>query len=118
MTFKCHKTEENNNVNILYPVHSIGFHPNSKNFVFTAGGDGTMTFWDYEQKNKIKTFNFKGVPVTKAKVSHDGQAIAYALGYDWQKGIWGIDPNIKPKVCVHMIAENELKYSGPGYSKF
>lgn len=119
MTFKCHKTEEQGGVNILYPVHSIGFHPSSKNFVFTAGGDGTMTFWDYEQKNKIKTFNFKGVPVTKAKVSEDGQAIAYALGYDWQKGIWGIDPNVKPKVCVHMISENELKYaSGGAYNRF
>lgn len=114
MTFKCHKIEEGNNVNILLPVHSIGFHPNSKSFVFTAGGDGCINYWDYEAKNKIKSFNFKGAPVTRAKISDDGQFMAYALGYDWQKGIWGMDPNVKPRICVHAITENELKYNAGG----
>ena len=111
MTFKCHKIEENNNINILLPVNSIGFHPNSKSFVYTAGGDGVINFWDHEAKNKIKTLNFKGVPVNRVKISDDGQLMAYALGYDWQKGIWGMDPAVKPKICVHIMAENELKYN-------
>lgn len=114
MTFKCHKIEESAAVSVLYPVHSIGFHPNSKGFVFTAGGDGVINFWDQDAKNKIKSFNFKGVPVTRVKMSDDGQLMAYALGYDWQKGIWGLDPNLKPKIFVHAMAENELKHAGAG----
>lgn len=70
-----------------------------------------INFWDHEAKNKIKTLSFKGVPVNRVKISDDGLLMAYALGYDWQKGIWGMDPQVKPKVCVHVIADNELKYS-------
>ena len=110
MTFKCHKLEETPNMNVLLPVHSIGFHPNSKSFVYTAGGDGVLNFWDHEAKNKIKTFSFKGVPVNRVKISDDGQLIAYALGYDWQKGIWGMDPSMKPRICVHVMVDSELKY--------
>lgn len=111
MTFKCHKLEESSTMNVLFPVHSIGFHPNSKGFVYTAGGDGVLNFWDQDAKNKIKTLNFKGVPVNKVKISDDGQLMAYALGYDWQKGIWGMDPQMKPRVYVHIMMENELKYN-------
>jgi len=111
MTFKCHKMEESATINILLPVHSIGFHPNSRCFVYTAGGDGMINFWDHEAKNKIKTLSFKGVPVNRVKISDDGLLMAYSLGYDWQKGIWGMDPAVKPKVCVHVMAENELKYN-------
>lgn len=114
MTFKCHKVEESAAMSVLYPVHSIGFHPNSRGFVYTAGGDGVINFWDQDAKNKIKSFNFKGSPVNRVRISDDGQLMVYALGYDWQKGIWGLDPNMKPRIFVHGITENELKYnSGP-----
>jgi len=104
MTFKCHKTEEGKN-QVLYPVNSLGFNPRSNVFLFTAGGDGMLNFWDHKEKNKIKTFSFKGLPVTKGKVSHDGQMVAYGLGYDWQKGIWGLDQNVKPRIVVHVIPD-------------
>lgn len=73
MTFKCHKVEEKSNnswnaskKNVLYPVHDVQFHPVAKGFVSTVGGDGMMYFWDYQQKNKIKTLNFKKEPITRA----------------------------------------------------
>ena len=50
-----------------------------------------MIFWDLMQKNKIKEFAQAGVPVTKAKISPDGNFVAYALGYDWSEGIWGLE---------------------------
>jgi len=114
MTFKAHKVDQgsgNQTQQMLYPVHAIGFHPKTKQFVFTAGGEGNIFFWDYGQKNKICTFSFKSVPVTRAKMSPDGQLLAYSLGYDWAKGIEGY-MSYKPKVCVHIMQENELFYSG------
>ena len=117
MTFKCHKFEESSTVNVLLPVHSIGFHPESPCFVYTAGGDGMINFWDHEAKNKIKTLSFKGAPVNRVRISDDGLLMAYSLGYDWQKGIWGMDPQMKPRVFVHVMMANELKYvagSGSG----
>jgi len=112
MTFKAHKTEQQGSQpQMLYPVHAIGFHPKSKNYVFTAGGEGNIFFWDYGQKNKITGFNYKGVPVTRAKMSPDGSLLAYSLGYDWAKGIEGYMSH-KPKICAHIMQENELVYNG------
>ena len=112
MTFKCHKvdTGTGGNQQMLYPVHGIGFHPKAKNFVYTAGGEGNIFFWDYGAKNKITSFNYKGIPVTKVKMSPDGLLMAYALGYDWAKGIEGY-MSCKPKLCVHIMQEQELAYT-------
>jgi len=52
----------------------------------TAGADGGMHFWDYEAKNKIKTLNYAGNPISAAKVSPKGDMIAYGLGNDWHLG--------------------------------
>mmetsp|Transcript_7763 Transcript_7763/g.7007 ORF Transcript_7763/g.7007 Transcript_7763/m.7007 type:complete len:95 (+) Transcript_7763:650-934(+) len=59
LTFKAHKVDNaHNNQNMLFPVHAVGFHPKVKNFLYTAGGDGNLYFWDFGAKNKIKGFNF------------------------------------------------------------
>lgn len=42
----------------MHPVNAIGFNSRNENFVFTAGSEGKMYFWDIQQKNKIKSFNF------------------------------------------------------------
>ena len=110
MTFKCHKIEStNSNQQTLFPVHGIGFHPKSKYFVYTAGAEGNLYYWDYNAKSKIKTFQFKGTPVTKVKMSPDGLLMAYAIGYDWSKGLEGIG-SFKPRICCHILQENELIY--------
>jgi len=119
MTFKCHKVDQgqgNQQQQMLYPVHAIGFHPKSKNFVYTAGGEGNMFFWDYGAKNKITGFSYKGVPITRAKMSPDGMLLAYSLGYDWAKGIEGYMSH-KPKICCHIMQENELVYTGSANGK-
>jgi len=120
MTFKCHKVERRDTssttggtTTIFYPVHSLGFNIRAPKFLFTAGGEGCISYWDYEKKNKIKTFNYKGIPITRAKVSPDGNYLAYALGYDWSKGIWGWDPiaQANKKICIHYIPDSELRGS-------
>ena len=59
--------------------------------MFTAGGDGVINLWDYEVRNKIRALTFNKVPITFAKISPDGNYMAYALGYDWSEGIWGLE---------------------------
>lgn len=41
----------------MYPVNSIGFNSRNDKFLYTAGGDGNMYFWDFDAKNKITSFN-------------------------------------------------------------
>ena len=110
MTFKCHKTDDPvGHRQTLFPVHGAGFHPVSEKFVYTAGGEGSLFFWDFIVKNKIKEFKYSPLPITKAKVSPDGSLIAYGLGYDWAKGIVG-DQSHRASVRAHAIEEAELSY--------
>jgi mRNA export factor len=52
----------------------------------TGGSDGFLHFWNYELKNKIKSFNFGGIPVCAAKINPQGDMLAYGLGNDWHIG--------------------------------
>jgi len=48
-TFKCHR----DNQQMAFPIHGIAIH---KQFgcVATAGGDGTIGFWDRMGRTRIK----------------------------------------------------------------
>ena len=70
-----------------------------------------MFFWDFEAKNKIKSFHFGTVnPVSAGSIDASGHFLAYSLGYDWHEGIQGANKYSKPKIVVHQIQDNELKY--------
>lgn len=99
---------DNKKESVLYPVHGLEFNSRNPKFVCTvisniylnflnklsfeifvlkkyffyqqAGGDGTIHFWDYEAKNKIRSMSFKSQPVTSISISPDGNLLAYALG--------------------------------------
>jgi hypothetical protein len=47
-------------------------------------------------------------------MSPDGLFLAYALGYDWHKGIEGAD-SCKPRICIHAIKDEELKYQANSF---
>jgi len=52
----------------------------------TCGSDGSINFWDFNVRNKIKSLVFAGTPICCAKVSPMGDLIAYGLGNDWHIG--------------------------------
>jgi mRNA export factor len=116
MTFKCHRVDKAVHPlkqDVLYPVHAIGFNPRSNHFIASCGGDGTTNYWDYVKKNKAKGFTYNKVPVTAARISPQGHFMAYALGYDWSMGVWGLDSvNYRPRVAVHSIQDVELEFRG------
>lgn len=69
-----------------------------------------MYYWDFNAKNKIKSFNFDDTPVVKAQISPDGACMAYAIGYDWSKGAQD-DGKHKNKLCVHLFENSDLAYN-------
>jgi len=111
ITWKSHHKRDLDKRTIeVYPNTSFGFHPNhGSNFVYTtgAGGEGQMNFWDIKRKDKIAEFDFKGTSVTRAEMDPTGKFLAYALGYDWSRGIQGYMSQA-PKVCVHVMKDQEL----------
>jgi mRNA export factor len=68
----------------------------------TAGSDGCMHFWDYDAKNKIKTLSYAGNPICTARVSPNGDMVAYGLGNDWHMGKDGLN-KWEVKIGVHHI---------------
>lgn len=85
----------------MFPTNTSSFNPFYDGWFLTGGGDGTITYWDYKARNKIKTFDFDN-PVCHAEVSPKGDMVAYSLGNDWHLGEEGIGqwPNL---LGVHLI---------------
>jgi hypothetical protein len=76
----------------------------------TCGSDGLMNFWDFNVRNKIKSLTYGATPICCAKVSPMGDLIAYGLGNDWHIGIEG--NKWQPRIGVHKLTEQEMKFAG------
>lgn len=84
ITFKSNKVAEQGS-DVLYPTNTSCFNPSIECWFLTGGSDGSLSYWDFKARNKIKTFNFH-VPVCNAQVSPNGKMVAYSLGNDWHIG--------------------------------
>lgn len=80
--YKCHRDDNN-----IYAVHSIAFHQIGT--FLTAGADGTIIFWDKDQKQKLRTLNACPLPMVAADFNRNHTLLAYACSYDWGRGIGG-----------------------------
>lgn len=96
----------------MFNISSMGMTGRSEGFLFTAGADGILNLWDIVAKNKIDTINF-GQPITCGKINRTGTILAFGLGYDWSKGVWGLgEVNYTPKVGFKIINDTDLVYNG------
>lgn len=95
--FKCHREATSNDI---YGVNAIDFH--HQNTFVTAGGDGSMAWWDKDARSRLATrdlFKMK-CPISAAKFTPMGDALIYVLAYDWSRGAHGLNH------CKH----NEIRY--------
>ena len=75
----------------VYTVNGSTFHPVEK--FATVGVDGVITFWDKDNKQKLKGFLAVGNMIPYANSMRRVCLFVYAKSYDWSKGIsygWGI----------------------------
>ena len=108
------KSQSNNTSSDMYEVSKCGFNGRSDHFLYTAGGDGMLIFWDLKAKNKVTSININN-PITASCINNNGMYIAIATGYDWSKGVWGLgEVNYKPRIGIRMIGDNELVYKAGG----
>lgn len=101
--FKCHRQEAN-----VFAVNAIAFHPIGT--FATVGADGVVTFWDKDNKQKLKGFPSKGQSISCASFNSQGNMFAYAASYDWSKGSsfykQGTTTN---EILLHYTTEDEIK---------
>ncbi|KAI5452041.1 RNA export factor gle2 [Naganishia albida] len=126
-SFKCHRGDPVANASIrgqtdtaVYAVNAIEFNRAHGTFV-TAGSDGTLSFWDKDQRTRLKTYNTKDLqngdanqkipatPIVDASFSKDSNLLAYAFSYDWSKGYTGAIPSNKTQVMLHQVLPDEIK---------
>ncbi|KAI8391842.1 WD40-repeat-containing domain protein [Radiomyces spectabilis] len=107
-SFKCHRDESKN----MYSINAISFHPVYGTFS-TAGGDGTINFWDKDSKQKLKPFpNMNGtIPCTA--FSRTGHIFAYAVSYDWTKGYKFAQQNTTHRIFLHAVKDEDIKPRAP-----
>ena len=69
--FKCHRQDA-----VAFPVNDIAFHPIGT--FATVGGDGVVSFWDKDNKQKLKGFSPISKAIPCAKFNAAGNIFAYA----------------------------------------
>jgi mRNA export factor len=99
--FKCHRQESN-----VYSVNGIAFNHPFGTFA-TIGSDGVVTFWDKDNKQRLKAFPQLERTISCAAFNATGTLFAYASSYDWSKGSGYVQAG--NEIFVHVVQENEVK---------
>jgi mRNA export factor len=111
--FKCHRQESN-----VYSVNGISFNHPLGTFS-TIGSDGVVTFWDKDNKQRLKAFPQLERTISCAAFNAQGTLFSYASSYDWSKGSLNVQPG--NEIFVHVVQENEVKpkakKSSTGYKR-
>ncbi|KAI0910297.1 WD40-repeat-containing domain protein [Ustulina deusta] len=125
-TFRCHReTIENRTkqINNIWAVNDVQFHPLYATTFVTAGSDGTFYFWDrvararlssYPPVSSLNTSGSSSTPtpppsITATSFNRDGNLFAYAVGYDWSQGCVGNTPRTETKIMLHAVTEEDAK---------
>ncbi|KAH3902581.1 RNA export factor GLE2 SCDLUD_000161 [Saccharomycodes ludwigii] len=126
-SFKCHRhqnkapvglninsssgtstTNNNNRSSYVYSVNKICYHPIYGTFA-TAGGDGTFTFWDKDNRRRLKGYPSLKGPISAASFNRTGSIYAYAVSYDWSQGHMGNLPDYPNVIRLHAVKDEEVK---------
>lgn len=83
MIFRSHRVD-----NKLYSINVMRFLPSDPRLIVTGGADGSLVWFDRENRSKLCTNEF-GSPVTAGEFSNDGKYFIFAIGDDWSKGYTG-----------------------------
>ena len=105
-SYRCHRVDRR-----TYPVNDISFHPLGT--FATCGGDGVYNLWDYGSKSRLSPSQAMPGPLTCVSFSTQGDMLAYAQGFDWQKGAEGHDNRTPVKVFVHKNDEKQVRPRTP-----
>jgi cell cycle arrest protein BUB3 len=116
--FKCHRVTEERvkedgekeEVDVIYPVNAIAFHPTIGTFA-TGGGDGVVAIWDPQTKRRARLYKPLVDSIASLDFSPDGKSLAIAVSPLFEKfgkQTLEIDPS-HVKILVRDLADGEAK---------
>ncbi|KAJ1647101.1 mitotic spindle checkpoint protein Bub3 [Coemansia erecta] len=103
--FKCHRQPAEDNVDLVYPVNAIAFHPVYHTFV-TGGSDGVVSLWDPDNKKRLKQYQGYPTSVSSLDFSASGSQLAVASSYTYEEGE---RDHPLDTIWIRPLSENEAK---------
>ena len=108
--FKCHRQTSPDNVDVVYPVNALAFHPVHGSFA-SGGGDGFVALWDGVAKRRIRQYQKYHSSVSALSFSGDGKYLAIAVSPGFEDGKEGVGDGMIG-VFVRELGENEARGKG------
>ena len=118
--FKCHRVGEKQpnpetgveeSIDVVYPVHSLTFHPTHGTFL-SGGGDGIVALWDAVAKRRIRQYPRYNASVGCMDFSRDGKFLAIGVSPGFEDGGGSADGGLAEgpiQVWVRNLSDNEAK---------
>jgi len=100
--FKCHRQTHN-----VFSVNALSFHPFGT--FATVGADGVVSFWDKDNKQRLKVFPTINQTISCANFNAQGNMFAYGGSYDWGKGSSFYTPGTPNDILIHYTSEDDMK---------
>ena len=104
--FKCHR-QPVDEVDVVYPVNSIAFHPVHGTFA-TGGGDGVVAIWDAIAKRRIRIYPKLASSIAAMSFSSNGKILATAISPGFEDGKDEIAEG-SIAIMIRELGENEVK---------
>lgn len=108
--FKCHRQTAEDNVDVVYPVNALAFHPVHGTFA-SGGGDGVVALWDGIAKRRIRQYQKYPASVAAVDFSGNGKYLAVAVSPGFEDGKDDVPEGVV-KVFVRELGETEAKGKG------
>ena len=66
---------------------------------------------DKDSKQRLKAFDNVGMPITATAFNRNGTMFAYAVGYDWSKGVENRKQSdlSKEKIYLYSVRDDDIK---------
>lgn len=107
--FKCHRKDSSDRRHSdVYAVNDICFHNQYQTFA-TVGADGGVSFWDKDNKQRLKGFDPIQRQIPCASFNAQGNLFAYASSYDWSKGSAFYAPGMPNEIFIHYVIDEEIQ---------
>lgn len=104
--FKCHR-QPTDDVDVVYPVNSIAFHPVHGSFA-TGGGDGVVAVWDAIAKRRIRVYPKLASSIAAMSFSSNGKILAVATSPGFEDGEDVVTEGTVG-ISIRELGDNEVK---------
>lgn len=104
-----------NGKEFLGQVNTVDIGINGNVYFVVIGGSDEMGIYNHYKRTKGKTIvlpqNGQNIATTAVSFNPKQGYLAYAVGYDWLRGLYDQEQPKRPKIAVMKVSKNEISTS-------